>query len=177
MVANLKELTADLGPIFTTGDDFLSTLYSDLATVECIDAFLDAPDSPFVRNRRGNGGRWRGVPKYAKVDTSIHQPLIDIIEQVREAFQSTQSSPVGVSRAVRDIHDTDLRHENGLKIRPDFVVIAEGPSFETPSRESKMFKGLHGIGYANTAAVFEVKREKSKDLDQDSVLQIGLHCQ
>lgn len=174
---DLKELTADLGPIFTTSGTFLSTLYCDLATTQCIDAFLDAPQSPFVRNRRGSGGRWRNVPRYAKVDSSFHAPLMSIIEQVMRAFSPENGIPVGVSRVIHDIHDDDLRHENGLKLRPDFVVVAEGPSFETPSRDSKMFKGLDGLGYANTASVFEVSRERSKDLDQDKVVQIGHHCQ
>lgn len=86
--------------------------------------------------------------------------------------------PGGVSRVVYDTNNPRLRHKTGLKMRPDIVVVADGPSFEVPSSSSSCFKGLEGIGYSNAASLFEVLKESDKSLDNnDAVLQAGFHCQ
>lgn len=176
---DMRELTTDLGPIRTTEQSFLATLYHDIATPECIDAFLDAPNSPFQRHQPGSpGGRWKRVPKLVKIQKHIRQSVMTVIKQIRIAFSSKEPVPTGVSRVVCDTHNPRLRHENGLKMRPDIVVVAEGPSFEVPSSSSSCFKGLEGIGYSNTACFFEVRRESDESSNHDDVvLQAGLHCQ
>lgn len=178
MVENINKQKADFGPILMADERFLSTLYVDLVTTECIDAFLDAAHSPYGRTKSGSaGGRWKGLPRATNLKKPLYKPLLGVIEQVRKAFSLTPHGPAGVSRVVRDIHNTRLRDENGLKLRPDFVVVAEGPSFETPSVSSKSFCGLEGLGYTNAASVFEVRREKTKGTDEENVFQVGLHCQ
>lgn len=114
MAVKLNELRADIGPILTTNDSYLSSLYLDLVTSESIDAFLNVSESPYLR---------------------------------------------------------------GLKMRPDFVVAAEGSSFEIPHRSSPSFPGIGDVGYSNAASVFEVKREKTRGTDDENVLQLGYHCQ
>lgn len=178
MVVKLDELRADIGPILTTKDTYLSTLYLDLVTSESIDAFLDAPESPFLRTKRGSPGvGWKGIPSVTNIKKPLYKPLLSIIQDVREAFLTEQGTSFVASRVVRDTHHTRMRYENGLKMRPDFVVVAEGSSFEVPHRSSPSFPGVEDVGYTNVATVFEVRREKSRGTDEENVTQIGLHCQ
>lgn len=178
MVGTLQELTVELGPVFHSDNILTSTLYHDLASTERIDAFLDASQTPFSRTSVGSPrGRWKSVPKAVKLEETISQSLLGIIEQIRGEFPSNRTVPSGVSRAVRDTSNLDLRYENGLKMRPDMLVVAAGPSFEVPSRASECFCGLDDLGYTNAASIFEVRRQRAKGTDQEHLEQLGLHCQ
>lgn len=178
MVGNLNKLRADISPTLTTDVTYLSSLYLDLVSSETIDSFLDAPESPYLRTKRGSPRRfWKGIPNVHNLKKPLYKPLVSVIEEIRKAFLPKHGVPIGVSRVVRDIHHTRLRHEIGLKMRPDFVVVAEGSSFELPHRASSNFHGIEDVGYTNAASVFEVKREKTKGTDEENMTQLGMHCQ
>lgn len=175
-----EQLLKELGHIPTTSLDFLYSLYDDTATVQDIDSFLDLPETPFKRKKRDTAqGRWAGIPQSPKREEKIYPPLTAVFQAIIAHFGNnlTDSSDVGVVREIVDTHDTSLVNENKTKSRPDYIVRAEGPSFELPTTTSQRIAGHETLGYTNTAAVFEVKMERTRGSDVQQVGQLARYCE
>lgn len=175
-----EQLLKELGEIATTTIEFLLSLYDNVATLQEIDAFLDSPDCPFKRKVLGSPeGHWIGIPQPPKRENKIYTPLMNVFQSIVTHFDNGDSDEFGpgVVRDIVDTHDTSLENENKTKSRPDYVVRAEGPSFEIPSTTSQRMDGHETLGYTNAASVFEVKTEKSRGSVIQQVGQLARYCQ
>lgn len=131
----------------------------------------------------GPRGRWDDMPQPAALECLIYPNLIKIIVRIQEHF--SKPAPPGVTRTVVDCSAQDFKHKNHQNTRPDVVICATGPSFEVPKAENpeehlggkkSSQSSLQNIGYTNTAAVIEVKRDSANDTDWDNVAQVGMYC-
>lgn len=176
-----KQLLRELHPIALTNLDHVLGLYEDVATTAKIDKFLDSPGSPFKRSRPGvEKGRWNRIPKAPTREEQIYSPLKDVLVAITKALingTATTTEGVSVVREIVDTHDSSLLHDNKLKSRPDYVVRAEGPSFEIPRLDSQRFEGHETLGYTNAASVFEVKLDKYKGTETQQVGQLARYCE
>lgn len=172
--------------VFVVGEDWASSLYSDLVSDEKITAFLRKPTSGYAwfkgsasqsrddaTTSRLNG-EWSSLPKSPKKESVLYAPLNAIIAKIVNARSLSKN---GYSRKIHDTHKLALMHDNCVHATlPDTCIVAKGPSFQLPPRSlSKPTQRKRGVGYTNIAAVIDAKLEKTRRVLAAHVFQMALY--
>ncbi|RXW20938.1 hypothetical protein EST38_g4921 [Candolleomyces aberdarensis] len=143
-------LQKELGPPIELPEnsDFVSSLYSYLASSERIDDFLDETEVYDSTKHR-----WALPESHETLqEAQMYRPLVKLLKAVFKYFWEGNAA----RRQVIDTHLTQLPHKEPVPTTnfssPDISVKARGYSFQLPHRATTT-----DIGYSNIATCFEVK--------------------
>ncbi|KAJ2914096.1 hypothetical protein MD484_g6317, partial [Candolleomyces efflorescens] len=134
-------------------NSFSRSLYLELASDSAIDSFLKKS-----RFYSLTGRRWKLPRDYTKLisDSNCLLPVFNVVASIVKWFWA--SATAEGHRQVLDAHATDLGHWKddppSHTSRPSFVIQAQGPSFQLPSRAPGEVQGK--FGFSNIAGCIEV---------------------
>ncbi|KAJ2914313.1 hypothetical protein MD484_g6113, partial [Candolleomyces efflorescens] len=155
-------IEAELGDdIPEVGISWLRAVYQNVASPAQVKDYLET--SGFYE-----GKRWVNIPEVAESEGVLYAPFCAIINSILETFGL--SGPTGNVRKAIDTHVKHLMHGGPKTIKnfssPDISIKASGPSFRRPL-------GTSSIGFENTAAIFDGKRDCDVNNDSKHISQFG----
>ncbi|KAJ3525599.1 hypothetical protein NMY22_g10504 [Coprinellus aureogranulatus] len=154
-------------------ESFIKEMYLDLASdTEIEAAFKKIGFNPNAPYKDGLTGCWTGLPENPVHEKDIYQPFVKVFAAILRHLASTDKRN---TRKVVDTSQVAFQHSDNAAhlTKPDFAIIATGPSFELPHAKHALASTT--MGYTNVAAVFDGKKDRSRGGHKAHIQQMGVY--
>ncbi|KAJ3525594.1 hypothetical protein NMY22_g10509 [Coprinellus aureogranulatus] len=152
---------------------FVKNMYLELASdAEIAAVFKKIGYNPNAPYKGGLIGCWTGLPENPAHEKDIYQPFVKVFSAIIRHLAATDKRN---TRKVVDTSQTAFQHSDNVAhiTKPDFAIVATGPSFELPHAKHALASTT--MGYTNVAAVFDGKKDRSRGGHKAHIQQMGIY--